>query len=939
MIVTAFSGSSLVQIITNGFIGGIKIGTEAQKVVTNIAGEPNTFGLESCSLVELTNVLFLCKGTIPSQVSATWLNWIIFRFSITLPLHYVLQANAYFLHFFGFRCCARLSLGGGSGGQIPYRLYIDSGVVLLCVFALGPASPLVAAAAFIYFLFSAPILRRNLIFMYRPQFDAGGVRWPFLFDMCVSCLIVGQMLLTIMMALKSALGPAIVAAIPVVPTYLYRSAINKRFRRAFEDASLLQTAALDGWDPAAELTMQDREEFRKFLVDSHKAAYVPVCIAGDDTDVLTAEPAVVVPTERDEIFADEQSCMMGITDASTNHHMQIPMSPPGKQSGATMRRLSMIGGINVSASISVSHQDSGDMSYQHSPPGKQHGVTLRRLSMVGRPGMGSVGANASSGVADCGSVISGRSRGMTDDTIVTNLRSLDESLGANSGKQRRAALEKDDVPDDYSYSMYSRNADNSTYPRTKQHGATFRRMSLICSTSTGTGSIAEEGHVLNDDSINSEAYDPNFRAVLEDIRKHKHVSSRPKTCYLKKFSAVLNDLKSLDDSCNQVNGTIEHACAPLSERDCTASADSSSMADIREKSTMLPTPRQHGATFSRMSLTHPLPSIQKETLKEEDNEDSDHNSGTNRSVNNCTAFSTISPRPFRYDNLESSPGLLVDLGSFSPRSCRNLTQPGASGSDLGRGAYSSPRSKSFRYVRSDQVKQMFDEIIPLKGGTFSVPDDTSVSRSVKEESLGDRSSRRQARTLNAYIPPPTRQHGATFRRLSVAVPQDTLLEEGQTGDSLSHSSHHSRSVRSHALNDSAGSFGAYSPLSSRNLNVTMSPAHSGRSSVSQRSRSLRHINLESPGSSPGRGSFSSRSRSVANFALEESSFSQPIERRNDEVEVFEDESVGKTDGLTTPPSRQHGATFRRLPHGRDSTTGEALGSGSLHSSSYHSRSR
>ena len=41
--------------------------------------------------------------------------------------------------------------------------------------------------------------------------------------------------------------------------------------------------------------IEKREEFRQFLVDAHKAAYIPICIAGGATNVLTAEPALVMP--------------------------------------------------------------------------------------------------------------------------------------------------------------------------------------------------------------------------------------------------------------------------------------------------------------------------------------------------------------------------------------------------------------------------------------------------------------------------------------------------------------------------------------------------------------------------------------------------------------------------------------------------------------------
>lgn len=69
------------------------------------------------------------------------------------------------------------------GGPIPYRLFVDTGVVMLCVLSLAPASPLVAPAALVLFALSEPLLRRNIIFMYRAKFDGGGIRWPFLFEM------------------------------------------------------------------------------------------------------------------------------------------------------------------------------------------------------------------------------------------------------------------------------------------------------------------------------------------------------------------------------------------------------------------------------------------------------------------------------------------------------------------------------------------------------------------------------------------------------------------------------------------------------------------------------------------------------------------------------------------------------------------------------------
>lgn len=118
-----------------------------------------------------------------------------------------------------------------------------------------------------------------------------------------------------MMGLKKAIGPALVAALPVPLTLVFRSTCLKRFFRAYKDAGLLQTSLLDqwdnSWDDSSHLSMEKREEFRRFLVDAHKAAYIPVCIAGDATSSLTVEPAIVVPTEFDCLLTSLRSQEQG----------------------------------------------------------------------------------------------------------------------------------------------------------------------------------------------------------------------------------------------------------------------------------------------------------------------------------------------------------------------------------------------------------------------------------------------------------------------------------------------------------------------------------------------------------------------------------------------------------------------------------------------------
>jgi hypothetical protein len=112
MVLTAFSGQLLTQ-----------VGLKAAKALKDAEG------VEVAS--EFQFVIREIARTIPSTVSVSWLNWIIFRVTIILPLNYLLQANSFIFSALGMKCCSRLTRGGGPGGPVPYRIYVDSGVVLM----------------------------------------------------------------------------------------------------------------------------------------------------------------------------------------------------------------------------------------------------------------------------------------------------------------------------------------------------------------------------------------------------------------------------------------------------------------------------------------------------------------------------------------------------------------------------------------------------------------------------------------------------------------------------------------------------------------------------------------------------------------------------------------------------------------------------------------
>ena len=88
ILITAFAGNSLATMFTRGIYSERGLGAEARETLRFIA------------------------STIPTQLSATWLNWIIVRMFVSFPALYLLQLNTFLFSAFGMKCCARLTRGG-----------------------------------------------------------------------------------------------------------------------------------------------------------------------------------------------------------------------------------------------------------------------------------------------------------------------------------------------------------------------------------------------------------------------------------------------------------------------------------------------------------------------------------------------------------------------------------------------------------------------------------------------------------------------------------------------------------------------------------------------------------------------------------------------------------------------------------------------------------
>ena len=67
----------------------------------------------------LRKVLIHLAGATPTLIAGNWLNWIIYRFTIILPINFLLQFNTFLFSFLGWKCCSRVTIGGGPGGPVP----------------------------------------------------------------------------------------------------------------------------------------------------------------------------------------------------------------------------------------------------------------------------------------------------------------------------------------------------------------------------------------------------------------------------------------------------------------------------------------------------------------------------------------------------------------------------------------------------------------------------------------------------------------------------------------------------------------------------------------------------------------------------------------------------------------------------------------------------
>ena len=152
----------------------------------------------------------------------------------------------------------------------------------------------------------------------------------------------------------------LISLISIIATWTFKNVCRDTFEQSYNDAALLQTSELDGWKVDEEMPFMERERYRKWVVDCHKASYVPVCVNAED-DYLTSEPAVVIPTRKEmDMDSHDQSSASspkpsGRARTSTVDSMGSLLSLSQKnqsQRGAIFRR---VGGATMFSNQNLGH--------------------------------------------------------------------------------------------------------------------------------------------------------------------------------------------------------------------------------------------------------------------------------------------------------------------------------------------------------------------------------------------------------------------------------------------------------------------------------------------------------------------------------------------------------------------------------------------------------
>eukprot|EP00240_Pyramimonas_obovata_P002500 CAMPEP_0118949970 /NCGR_PEP_ID=MMETSP1169-20130426/50579_1 /TAXON_ID=36882 /ORGANISM="Pyramimonas obovata, Strain CCMP722" /LENGTH=749 /DNA_ID=CAMNT_0006896711 /DNA_START=255 /DNA_END=2504 /DNA_ORIENTATION=+ len=153
-----------------------------------------------------------------------------------------------------------------------YRVHVPHALLVLLIgYAYAVVTPMVAPFCLFYMCTGYVLWVHQLLFTYVKSIDTVGELWPWTFTRIVTCLIIGQSLLIMVLVLQESAFITWELLLPII-TYIFYYGTTWRFKKTFDTLPL---------DIAAEL--DDREGH--LATDFREGIYFPPVLRGDQTPV------------------------------------------------------------------------------------------------------------------------------------------------------------------------------------------------------------------------------------------------------------------------------------------------------------------------------------------------------------------------------------------------------------------------------------------------------------------------------------------------------------------------------------------------------------------------------------------------------------------------------------------------------------------------------
>ena len=118
-------------------------------------------------------------------------------------------------------------------------------IIILLGLTFCVINPIIAPVTVIYFTTSYIVRKHDLLYVFRQPYQAGGMAWPRMFGQICTGLIIFQLVMICLLALKKSVGGPIIIIPLLFFTFYYMSAAAATFWRPMEALSLMAASELD----------------------------------------------------------------------------------------------------------------------------------------------------------------------------------------------------------------------------------------------------------------------------------------------------------------------------------------------------------------------------------------------------------------------------------------------------------------------------------------------------------------------------------------------------------------------------------------------------------------------------------------------------------------------------------------------------------------------